>query len=96
MLVREFEEEKKVMQADHASQLQDSRTELVALQRRHDLQDREMAHVKRLARRILEERTEMETFFMEALTHVRKEIAANRYVCVCISTKLCRGSVNTN
>ena len=79
MLVREFEEEKRVMEADHASQLQDSKTELVALQRCHDLQDKEMAHVKRLARKILDERSEMETFFMDALTHVRSEIAANRY-----------------
>lgn len=87
MLVKEFEEEKRVMKTDHASQLKDSRTELVALQRRHDLQDREMAHVKRLARKILDERTEMETFFMEALAHVRKEIAANRYglhACTCM------------
>ena len=37
-----------------------------------------MNHVKRLARRILEERSEVEQFFLEALSYVRKEIAIKR------------------
>lgn len=78
MLVKEFEEEKRVMQECHASHLEQSRAELVTLQRRHELQDREMTHVKKLARKILDERSEIEIFFLEALAHVRKEIAVNR------------------
>lgn len=80
MLVKEFEEEKRVTQECHASHLEQSRAELVSLQRRHDLQSKEMAHVKSLARKILDERSEVEVFFLEALAHVRKEIATNRYV----------------
>ena len=53
--------------------------ELVALQRRAELQARESNHVKRLAGRVLEQRAQVEQFFLEALAHVRKEVAANRY-----------------
>ena len=46
----------------------------------HDLSARlakktiEMKHIKRLAQHILDQRTEMEEFFMDSLEHVRKEI----------------------
>ncbi len=53
-------------------------SELVGLQHRFELQSREMNHVKRLARRILEQRSEVEQFFLDALAHVKREIAANR------------------
>ena len=33
-----------------------------------------MRHIKRLAQRILDQRTEMEEFFMESLEQVREEI----------------------
>ena len=79
MLVKEFEEEKRVMQECHASNLDQSRAELMTLRRRHELQERELTHVKKLARKILDERSEVEVFFLEALAHVRKEIAVNRY-----------------
>ena len=61
-----------------ASSLPPSSSEQVTLQHRCDLQSREMNHVKRLARRILDQRTEVEQFFLDALAHVKKEIAANR------------------
>lgn len=54
-------------------------SEMVALQHRYELQCREVNHVKRLARRILEQRSEVEQFFLDALAQVKKEIAANRY-----------------
>ena len=53
-------------------------SELVSLQRRCELQSREMNHVKRLARHILDQRSEVEQFFLESLTFVKKKIAANR------------------
>ena len=39
---------------------------------------RETAHIRRLARQLLDQRTELEQFFIEALGEVKKEIAANR------------------
>lgn len=53
-------------------------SELMSLQRRCELQSREMNHVKRLARHILDQRSEVEQFFLESLTFVKKKIATNR------------------
>ena len=78
VVIREFEHEKQLLEERQAQQLASSSSELVTLKRRCELQEREMNHVKRLARKILQERSEVEQFFLEALAHVKKEIAANR------------------
>lgn len=41
---------------------------------------REMAHVRKLSRGLLDQRTELESFFISALAQVKKEIATNRHV----------------
>lgn len=56
-----------------------AKVEIVKLQRTVDLKTKEMNKVKKLARNILEQRTEMERFFLESLEAVKMEIAANRY-----------------
>ena len=38
----------------------------------------ELAHVRSMARRILEQRSEVEHFLLEALQQVKKEVVANR------------------
>ena len=78
VVVREFEEEKRLLEHRHREQLSASSSELVTLRRHCQLQERETNHVKRLARKILAERSEVEQFFLEALAHVKKEISANR------------------
>ena len=40
---------------------------------------RETAHIRRLSQQLLNQRTEIEQFFLEALGQVKKEIRANRY-----------------
>lgn len=52
--------------------------ELQKLQKTLELKDREMSRVKKLARNILQERTQVERFFLEALDHVRQEIRSSR------------------
>ena len=79
VVIREFEHEKHLLQQGYAEKLAGSSSELVTLRRRCELQEREMNHIKRLARKILGERSEVEQFFLEALAHVKKEIATNRY-----------------
>jgi len=79
VLVHEFEEEKKSQEQSYADRHTHLEAELQSLQRRCQLQDREAVHVKKLARRILEKRSELEEFFMEALAHVKKEIETNRW-----------------
>lgn len=80
VVIREFEHEKRLLQQRQAEQLASNAGELVTLRRRCELQEREMNHIKRLARKILGERSEVEQFFLEALAHVKKEITANRYM----------------
>ncbi|KAM3918767.1 basal body-orientation factor 1 isoform 2-T2 [Leptodactylus fuscus] len=54
---------------------------IVELQKLHQtlkLKDKEMNRVKKLAHNILQERTQVELFFLEALEHVRQEIKSSR------------------
>ena len=78
MIVKEFEHERKNQEESHSLQLHQATNELNTLRRCYELQSREMTHVKRLAKRVLDQRSDMEQFFLEALSHVRKEIANNR------------------
>lgn len=39
---------------------------------------RETAHIKKLARQLLDQRSELEQFFIESLAQVKKEIERNR------------------
>lgn len=55
-----------------------AKIELAKLQRVIDLKTREMNKVKRLAKNILDQRTELERFFLESLEQVRNEINANQ------------------
>ncbi|KAG8562164.1 hypothetical protein GDO81_015608 [Engystomops pustulosus] len=52
--------------------------ELQKLHKTLELKDREMNRVKKLAHNILQERTQVENFFLEALEHVRQEIKSSR------------------
>ena len=75
VVIREFEHEKHLLEQRQAQQIAASSSKLVTLKRRSELQEREMNHIKRL---ILEGRSEVEQFFLEALAHIKKEITANR------------------
>lgn len=55
-----------------------SQGELEKLQKVLGMRERELGHIKRLARTIVEQRTELEQFFHEALTQVKQEIMASR------------------
>ncbi|NXL64056.1 BBOF1 factor, partial [Chordeiles acutipennis] len=57
---------------------QASMVEIKKLQQLLEMKDREMNRVKKLARNILNERTEVERFFLDALEHVKQEIISSR------------------
>jgi hypothetical protein len=76
--VREFEVEQTSLVAKTSIETESSRAEIAKLQKMLELKTREMTKVKKLARNILEQRTETERFFLEALNDVKKEIAAHR------------------
>lgn len=79
-VVREFEVERKAIVHKAEIERDAAKVEIVKLQRVIELKTREMNKVKRLAKNILDERTELERFFLQSLDQVKAEIAANRYV----------------
>jgi len=76
--VREFEVEQGALVAKTNDEMEWSRTEIAKLQRVIQLKTKEMNKVKKLARNILDQRTEVERFFLDALDQVKKEIAFHR------------------
>ncbi|XP_005096741.1 basal body-orientation factor 1 isoform X2 [Aplysia californica] len=77
-VVREFETEQKSIVQRSETENQAGKVELVKLQRVIELKTREMNKVKRLAKNILDERTELERFFLMSLEQVKAEVAANQ------------------
>lgn len=75
---REFNTEKRSIMQQARTENEAAKIELAKLQRVIDLKTREMNKVKRLAKNILDQRTELERFFLESLEQVRNEINANQ------------------
>ncbi|XP_029316328.1 basal body-orientation factor 1-like isoform X2 [Cottoperca gobio] len=69
----ERDEKEKTLVSTQASQV-----ELEKLQKVLYMRERELGHVKRLANTIVDQRTELEQFFHEALAQVKQEIMASR------------------
>ncbi|XP_061467700.1 basal body-orientation factor 1 isoform X3 [Rhineura floridana] len=77
-MTREFKTEVESTQQKALMQNQAGQTEIEKLQQLLELKDREMSRVKKLARNILDERTEVEKFFLDALEQVKQEIITSR------------------
>lgn len=78
-VVREFEAEQTTLCERSRVEMESAHVEISKLQRTVELKTKEMNKVKKLARNILEQRTEIERFFLESLEQVKKEIMANRF-----------------
>lgn len=77
-MAREFNTEKRAIIEKYRIEAEASKIELAKLQRVIELKTKEMNKVKRLAKNILDQRTELERFFLDALDQVKHEIAANQ------------------
>ncbi|CAG5121059.1 unnamed protein product, partial [Candidula unifasciata] len=77
-VVKEFEAERKDIICRGEIENASAKAEILKLQRVIELKTIEMSKVKRLAKNILDERTELENFFLTSLDDVKAEIAANR------------------
>ncbi|KAK3093033.1 hypothetical protein FSP39_010308 [Pinctada imbricata] len=75
---REFNVEKRSVSDRARVENEAAKIEIAKLQRVIELKTKEMNKVKRLAKNILDQRTELERFFLESLEQVRMEIAANQ------------------
>lgn len=74
---QEFEQQKHKEKTTLVS-FPDSQLELENLQKELAQRQKELARVKGLARTIVDQRTELERFFHDALAQVKQEIAASR------------------
>ncbi|KAM9291449.1 basal body-orientation factor 1 [Morus bassanus] len=75
---RESVRETQKTQHQALTENQASMVEIKKLQQLLEMKDQEMNRVKKLARNILNERTEVERFFLDALEHVKQEIISSR------------------
>ncbi|XP_072480986.1 basal body-orientation factor 1 isoform X4 [Notamacropus eugenii] len=77
-MTAEFEAEIKKIQEQALLENQAGRVEINKLEQVLQMKDREMNRVKRLAKNILDERTEVERFFLDALYEVKQQISLSR------------------
>ncbi|KAJ3052855.1 hypothetical protein HK097_005516, partial [Rhizophlyctis rosea] len=77
-VVREFEHEREIVGRLARRDLEEVRKVAEVLRARLERKGVEMRHVKRLAQHILDQRTDLERFFMDALETVRSEILTER------------------
>ena len=77
-LIKEFHGERAKLLEESRIEHDSSRNELIKLQRALELKNKEMNKVKKLGKTILEQRTEMEIFFLDALQNVKRQIVYSR------------------
>jgi hypothetical protein len=76
--MNEFNRERHELVEQARIEHESSRDEIIGLQRTLELKSKEMIEVKKLGKTLIEQRTELETFFLDALQYVKKQIALNR------------------
>ncbi|XP_040831230.1 basal body-orientation factor 1 [Ochotona curzoniae] len=77
-MTREFETEVLKLQQQSMVENQAGRVEMDKLQQVLQMKDKEMNRVKKLAKNILDERTEVERFLLDALHQVKQQVLFNR------------------
>lgn len=78
VVVANSQKENKRIVAECDAELHNSQQEISTLQKSMRLKEQELKHIKRLGKRILDQRTEIERFFLDALDQVKAEIVSNR------------------
>lgn len=77
-IIKENQSEKDDLYKRFEREQELNKIELARLQRTVELKTKELNRVKRLAKNILDQRSEVESFFMDSLEHVKSEIVQNR------------------
>lgn len=77
-VVREFEIERENLIRKCKNEIETNSAELEYLRRAMELKNKEMNKVKKLAKNILQQRADIEQFFLDSLDYVRKQISTNR------------------
>ncbi|CAF4056388.1 unnamed protein product, partial [Rotaria magnacalcarata] len=76
--IEEFNVERKTLLEHSQIECVSSQNEIIKLQRALELKGKEMNKVKKLGKAILEQRSELEALFLEALQNVKRHIIYNR------------------
>ncbi|ORY43712.1 hypothetical protein BCR33DRAFT_246834 [Rhizoclosmatium globosum] len=77
-VVREFEHEREIIGKLARKELNEVRKVASRLRENLEVKTYEMKHIKRLAQHVLDQRTKMEKFFLDALDHVRSQLQKER------------------
>lgn len=77
-IIKENEIERANLNEKHHYDEEHNKMEIARLNRGLELKTKEMNRVKKLAKNILNQRSEMENFFLESLEYVKTEIVQNR------------------
>jgi hypothetical protein len=77
--VQDFDRERKLLLERLHSENEVSFIEIAKLRRTLELKTKELSRIKKLAKNILDQRTEVEQFFLDALEKVKTEVITNRY-----------------
>lgn len=77
-IVREFEVEKEKWKFDYVKERDETKIEIDGMKQLVRLKNRELKNLRRLAQVVLDQRTEVETYFIEALEQVKSEIRKDK------------------
>ncbi|ORX52538.1 hypothetical protein BCR36DRAFT_582486 [Piromyces finnis] len=77
-IVREFDQEKEMISKLAKQEIDKVRCTVDTLKSELDIRIKQMKQIRRIAQHILDQRTDLETFFMDALDHVKIEICHER------------------
>ncbi|CAF0840532.1 unnamed protein product [Brachionus calyciflorus] len=77
-VIREFETERESLIHKCKLEMESGSIELEKMKRALELKNKEMNKVKKLAKNILEQRSDIERFFLDSLDYVKKQVSINR------------------
>ena len=77
--MREFETERENILQKCKIELESGKIEIEKLNKTLEYKNKETNKIKKLAKNILEQRSDIERFFLDSLDYVKKQIVTNRF-----------------
>jgi len=72
--VQDFEREKELVRYQHESIIKEQREEIINSRENLRVKNKDLRNVRALAQVVLDQRSEVEQFFLEALEQIKEEI----------------------
>lgn len=77
-VIKDFDQERQQLKDQNKQEQKEQSAELAAVRRSLELLKRENRHLRHLGRKILQQRSDVEQFFLDSLVMVRNQISDNR------------------